>query len=66
MMDRWFRRMIGRVTGDMVDKFDPAVVTRGRERFSAALGQRRLPDAELDDDARQAVEGAPFTPRTPI
>tara|TARA_B100001179_G_scaffold5805_1_gene4147 strand:+ start:774 stop:962 length:189 start_codon:yes stop_codon:yes gene_type:complete len=62
-MDRWFRRMIGRVTGD---KFDPAVVTRGRERFAAALGQRRLSDAELDDDARQAVEGAPFTPRTPI
>ncbi len=52
MMDRWFRRMIGRVTGDMVDKFDPAVVTRGRERFAAALGQKRLPDAELDDDAR--------------
>ena len=65
MMDRWFRRMIGRVTGDMVDKFDPAVVTRGRERFAAALGQRRL-DAELDGDVRQAVEGAPFIPRTPI
>jgi hypothetical protein len=59
-MDRWFRRMIGRVTGD---KFDPAVV---HQRQGTVRCQRGLSDAEIDDDTRKAVEGAPFTPRTPI
>jgi hypothetical protein len=36
-MDRWFRRMIGRVTGDMVD---PAVVTQGQETVRCRAGSR--------------------------
>ena len=35
-MDRWFRRTIGRITGDMIEKFQPKTIADGRERLRTA------------------------------
>ena len=35
-MDRWFRRTIGRITGDMIEKFQPKTIVDGRERLRRA------------------------------
>ena len=35
-MDRWFRRTIGRITGDMMEKYQPETIVTGRERLRKA------------------------------
>ena len=54
-MDRWFRRTMGRVTGDMLSK--PKDTTKAQRRMESALRRRKMDVPDTPEGLLEAAQG---------